>query len=410
MTRISIAAALLGAMVLTLSGVPVSASEKTDAAAGKPGKVVGRADCGGKYPAKGKLAGAFLHIWNNTCWSCPKGYSRSINPDVASGGACVKHGAWVHARATKHDKATGLLKTDCPRGSRQFWHIGDGYCYSCPRGYIRTLAAITSPKACLAKNRTLWAKGTKRGTPGCPKGAASVLDGRCIECPDGYWVPGGARYAAKLDVRTACKRIPPKPTAGLSTQQMAKVDRTLKQYRPLIEQAVGVARNMAKHDEEVRGYMRAKKPLPAALRAKIGLSAIEVEAADANLQTFTFAHIFDASILMGGSTANGVVYALDGSVAPREFTASTWSICCSLGVDGGLELGFWHPRASDMAGDSQGVVLSLSIYGGAAVTLIYGYCAGDSIGCFAEFQGFTVVPQIGFSAEVEYVRGTTWLR
>lgn len=49
------------------------------------------------------------------------------------------------AKATRHNKATGVIKTDCPAG--QFWDP-DGNCYSCPTDYTRTLFPVTHDRAC----------------------------------------------------------------------------------------------------------------------------------------------------------------------------------------------------------------------------------------------------------------------
>ena len=50
----------------------------------------GTARCDTKYRRTRKLEKAFLHAYNLTCWSCPKGYKRSIDPNVAGKRACVK--------------------------------------------------------------------------------------------------------------------------------------------------------------------------------------------------------------------------------------------------------------------------------------------------------------------------------
>jgi hypothetical protein len=50
------------------------------------------------------------------------------------------------SKATRYSKATGaVLQVECPAG--QFWDP-DGYCYSCPADYTRTLFPVTHEKAC----------------------------------------------------------------------------------------------------------------------------------------------------------------------------------------------------------------------------------------------------------------------
>jgi hypothetical protein len=49
-------------------------------------------------------------------------------------------------KATRHAAASGaVLKVECPAG--QFWDP-DGYCYSCPKDYSRTLFPVTHERAC----------------------------------------------------------------------------------------------------------------------------------------------------------------------------------------------------------------------------------------------------------------------
>lgn len=143
------------------------------------------ADCPRKYPSGGGLGAAFLHVWNNTCWSCPEGFDRTANPDVASRNACRRPGQTLNRRATYRGNATGILRTDCPSG--QFLHGLSGRCYSCPSGYGRTLAGIDAPNACSKTEDAQLRAGTERGRPGCPEGSFEHgLTARCYSCGDGY--------------------------------------------------------------------------------------------------------------------------------------------------------------------------------------------------------------------------------
>jgi hypothetical protein len=145
------------------------------------------ASCAARFGATRTLGAAFLHIFNGTCWSCPAGYIRTPNPDVSAPTACARGPQRRVSRATRHRKATGLLHTDCPHGSGQFWHAGDGYCYSCPSGYVRSTARITSPDACFRLTKPRFAKGTERGRAGCPAGSfRNGLFPQCYSCPAGY--------------------------------------------------------------------------------------------------------------------------------------------------------------------------------------------------------------------------------
>jgi hypothetical protein len=80
---------------------------------------------------------------SRACYSCPRGYRKSIHP-ITSKRACRKRHKLVKARAKL------VQEQGCPRGS--FRHLGkSGGCYSCPRGWHRTINSIRSRKACARK-------------------------------------------------------------------------------------------------------------------------------------------------------------------------------------------------------------------------------------------------------------------
>ena len=62
----------------------------------------------------------------------------------------------VYSVATKHGKAKGVLKINCPKADkdepRQFWDPIDGNsCWSCPNKFTRTAHSVKSDKACIGK-------------------------------------------------------------------------------------------------------------------------------------------------------------------------------------------------------------------------------------------------------------------
>jgi Ricin-type beta-trefoil lectin domain/Tectonin domain len=124
------------------------------------------------------------------CWSCPASYSRGLTA-VDHDKACYNvdlSKVTSYAKPTKKKKATGLLKTDCPVKG-QFWHFENGYCYSCPKDYIRTGKSIGSDKGCMAVgNQSITDEvPATLVKPGRPEG--SFLDigtGKFYSCPEGY--------------------------------------------------------------------------------------------------------------------------------------------------------------------------------------------------------------------------------
>ncbi|MEZ5727848.1 MAG: hypothetical protein R3E48_07625 [Burkholderiaceae bacterium] len=231
-------------LVLALvASVPGSANAKPPpkpgvSIVGAPAKFAGEPkDCAASFPASGQLDRAFLHVWNGTCWSCPKGYHRTIDPNVAGGRACKLDGATRHARAVRHGRGTGLLKTDCPRGSGQFWHVGDGHCYACPRGFHRTVAPISSANACKRTDPDRFARGTQRGKAGCPAGSfRNGLQARCYQCPAGY-KRSLAIGSDLTKMRDACVRVTirwPKIDLPIPRDIVQRATREVRKFSSLI--------------------------------------------------------------------------------------------------------------------------------------------------------------------------------
>lgn len=85
---------------------------------------------------------------------------------------------------------------NCPKGS--FFDIGLWQCWSCPKGFKRTLAAADSDRACSRPNKNIKGTFTKAKFMGavCPKGSFydGIRDGECRKCPSGY-----KRSAAHVD-------------------------------------------------------------------------------------------------------------------------------------------------------------------------------------------------------------------
>lgn len=176
----------IAALLALVMASPAEANFSKATHHGKPGIC---AKYGPATYGKTRYGGAFLHAWNNTCWSCPAGYKRTANPDVKGRHACRKAGKTSHARAKKHKKVKLLGK--CPKG--QFLHVFNQTCYSCPKGYGRTAdPKIGGPRACVRKTKAKLAAGKYRGKP--PKGLLCVRGqfydprngGECWSCPRGW--------------------------------------------------------------------------------------------------------------------------------------------------------------------------------------------------------------------------------
>lgn len=163
-------------------------------------------------------AGSFYDpIRGGECWSCPNGYKRSL-AHIDAANACFIPGGEAFRAINRHSRATGVFKTDCPRG--QFWDAIDGYCYSCPGGFNRTGYSVRDAKACSAHVKEQHAKASVVKKAECrageirdmkvPGGSSDLRQlaveagkngGGCWTCPDTY-----ARTVLPIDGGSACER------------------------------------------------------------------------------------------------------------------------------------------------------------------------------------------------------------
>jgi len=83
-------------------------------------------------------SGYFLHRLSGTCYSCPSGYNRTLDPDVEGKNACSRHVNAVFTDAVvAKDKSGAEITTGCPSDS--FRNLLADQCYSCPSGFNRSL-------------------------------------------------------------------------------------------------------------------------------------------------------------------------------------------------------------------------------------------------------------------------------
>lgn len=166
-------------------------------ALGQPACSVSGARLAGRKPS-GCPAGSFFDpIDGGTCWSCPAEFKRHVT-HVKSNDACIRLPQMAHAKATRHGRGSGLLKTDCGRG--QFWDP-NGYCFSCPQGYARTAAPVTAGNACARPTGAVTARASPKKSLACAPGSFFDLvdGGTCWRCPSGY-----VRTLAHVKAPNAC--------------------------------------------------------------------------------------------------------------------------------------------------------------------------------------------------------------
>lgn len=525
-----------GALILfsfSISAPMASAAKDFVTVKHSKAKFAGKPSCASKFPAGKGQGTAFRHQLTESCYSCPVGYKRSLNPNIKAKDACVKvtaargdvskakfvdkrtkpkpkgaffdlrnGGEWwkcpdnrprrtayavthKYACATKNIVGEKLSKAEFkgkvknpkpagtfydPRKGGEFW--------SCPAGYKRTLSAVTSKDACkkeTVKNATL------RGAWGCKKGAfKNGLENACYTCPATYKrsaVPGtnlhkmkSACVYVKVDMKSlqnpkfvawAKKRLPelkrktepfvqqvkralddPKVKSAIASHKKAKTREAqaraafqiLAPLRKWVQKAqldtrkasLSLPSSMAGSTETV-DLASAAGPLRHFQGSLSGKSrAILTQGMPALspcpngtwkcIKSFSVGWpVLDVSALVG-VTWTPIINAWNTDKTPKtpptvggqrprvryahsRYAGTAWSVGLTAGADFGVlpEFGFWTDYADDIGGNSHGLVIAAAIKGGLAMSFWWNYAG--------KFLGFTVLPQVGASAEAEYIRG-----
>lgn len=133
------------------------------------------------------------------CWSCPAGFVRNITP-VRTSTACVQVAREGFAAATKHGPATGPMNMSCPAG--QFWGAKDNSCYSCPADFHRTLQPLDSAQACGQQVVLKVSEATLVGVAACKTGEFVDFDLRLTSTPDALKAGGNCWSCPEAANRT----------------------------------------------------------------------------------------------------------------------------------------------------------------------------------------------------------------
>lgn len=125
-------------------------------------------------------------------------------------------------------------------------------------------------------------------------------------------------------------------------------------------------------------------------------------------QTVTVGIVVDASLGLGGTfTPFLEAFPTRGKVSSSEseqYIAFAGTLGLSAGADGSIEIGIWMDPYEKLAGGSMGVVGGVAYKAGYAMTFWWSTAEEP------KFLGFTMTPQVGISAELEFTAGGTWKR
>ena len=67
--------------------------------------------CKNRFPARKKYAKAKFNLLKGGCWSCPKGFKRTVEPAPNKHKSCKKPRPYTNAKF--HSNAKGVLKNKC---------------------------------------------------------------------------------------------------------------------------------------------------------------------------------------------------------------------------------------------------------------------------------------------------------
>ncbi|MEQ8194085.1 MAG: tectonin domain-containing protein [Rhodospirillales bacterium] len=185
------------------------AAVDTARACSKPNKNIRGEFGAAKFMGRLCPQGSFYdNVRGGECWSCPSGYKRSAAP-VGGANACVIPTREEFSKTRRHNRATGLFKTDCPGG--QFWDAVDGFCYSCPSGFGRTAYHVHNARACVRRIGEKVARATVVKKAECRTGEIkdlkiqgaqdSAAGGGCWTCPEAW-----DRTVFAIDGKQACEK------------------------------------------------------------------------------------------------------------------------------------------------------------------------------------------------------------
>ncbi len=163
--------------------------------------------------------GTFTDIGRWGCYTCPEGFDRGIAA-VDSDRACTRTRTDEQLERFNSAKNVGSA---CPKGSF-LDPAREGECWSCPSGYVRSIAHIDWADACVVLAEEVFKKATEHSSgtgilgTDCPpqiidldnfpnltpKQFWDAIDGKCHSCPTGYARTG---YSIHDSQSRACSKL-----------------------------------------------------------------------------------------------------------------------------------------------------------------------------------------------------------
>lgn len=367
-------------------------------------------------------------------WACPAGYKRTVFP-VTNAKACEK----VTVASTKRARAKSRGSFGCKSGA--FQNGLENACYTCPATYKRS--AVPGTNLHKMKNACVYVTVDMAALKNPPFIKWALNDIKKFEKFTKPIISQAARIFTTKKSRDLAAKLA-KAKSDRERQRLAKqfvddmrkwmlangpVRRASLDMRKARMEGMGIEPVLSGPAIDVASAARLAGGLVAPRR--ILPVAGEVQVAQANdrlhlvFPTISVT-LVPADISLGFGFTGALMWAWDISQGTRYkgikqrgtskaeiYGSMAWSVGLSAGLDMGLELGFWTDPNHKLDGENHGFIVAASVKGGLGMSHWWNY--GDkkwrdgdrTHGIRPKYLGMTIFPQVGVSAEVEYVRGDT---
>ncbi len=326
-------------------------------------EILMNSSCAELFPATGNLQAAIYDpIDGGTCWSCPKGYTRTA-ASVKATNSCVRY-----ARADQ----IGRYGCSNKYGRGAFFDPRNGgECWTCPGGYKRTLEAVTSSKAC-AKDLIFgpFSRATRKGSDGCNSGIADPISGgTCWTCPsgtertvfpvhEGKACEGIARAQLRSPTNLGLQPLAAEASSHVEqvTQDLVNTGKeviaNIEKVHQLVNGEYGnyFLRGQFERDIENGNYYAIWQRIEPEVKPLLDQVLEQIRTLEhfKEFGAITLGVSGSAGVIGGVTTSTGLVIIFDGpEVQFRGYSEMGGTIGTSAGVSSGVSVGFWRIDSGD---------------------------------------------------------------
>lgn len=373
----SILRVLGGGLVLVVALLVSTASQAADVTPDCGGLGQTKCEFGpavghGKAKNVGCPSGSFFDPrMGGECWTCPRGFHRTLAP-VTAANACATGLFGKTIAATFKQSVWGC-------GGGQFFDpIDGGSCWSCPQYFNRSVHHVKSAQAC-----TIWAQYT---------------------CDEGFQLQGNTCAYGKEKEIEGKARAKLKDLAEVIVAT-ARLAATVSNDPAIRDELAGKSSGATGRVEGAEGYGDATQ------KAKLLFN------------TLSIGLVVSGNVAIAGASAEtGVAIDFKGSRPVYWYGGASYKFGPGASADGGINIGFWLDENDSILGNVEGYVLGMNdlmaaykVAGGLAKlneALAFKKGGSLAVGLWFDyegnFKGFTVTPTVGVGIDFGgYARATT---